>query len=149
MPPAALAKCLVNMSPAEWYAMVNDRVFFWLDPERLNRQRAACGSRPQVVIAVDTVALIAAHRDHVALTPINTGNARRKPARRGAATFVPFAEWCRSGWEFEAAALNTPARRRSHQPAELTVLDSVPDIMRFVVDVTPLLPDQQLVTNGG
>src|SRR5687767_10261147 len=50
MPAAALANCLVGMTPAEWYALVNSRVFFWLDSRRLNRQRAACGSRPQVVL---------------------------------------------------------------------------------------------------
>ncbi len=145
MPPTALARCLCGMSPADWYAMVNDRVFFWLDPDRLNRQRAACGPRPQIVIAVDTVNLVAVHHERIALTPINTGNARRKPARRGAATFVPLAQWGKSGWASEAEALNTPVRKRSHKPVELTVLDAVPDIMHFVVDVMPLLPDQRLV----
>lgn len=143
MPPAALARCLSGIGPAEWYAMINDRVFFWLDPDRLNRQRSACRARPQVVLTVDSAALLAVHQQHVELTPINTGNARRKPARRGAATFVPFAEWSRSGWASEAAALHTPARRRSHQPVELTVLGAVPDIMHFVIDVTRLLPDQR------
>ena len=136
------------MCPADWYEMVNERVFFWLDPDRLNRQRSACKARPQVVIAVDTAGLVAVHQQRVALTPINTGNARRKPARRGAATFVPLAEWCRSGWASEAVALDTPVRKRSHQPVELTVLGAVPDIMHFVVDVTPLLPDQQYVATA-
>lgn len=148
MPPTALAKCLCGMSPADWYGMVNDRVFFWLDPDRLNRQRAACGPRPQVVITVDTAALLTAHQEHVALTPINTGNARRKPARRGVATFVPFAKWDSSGWSSEAEALGTADRKRSHKPVELTVLDAVPDIMRFVVDVTPLMPDQRLAATA-
>ena len=147
MPPAALEKCLCDMSPADWYAMVNARVFFWLDPDRLNRQKAACEPRPQVVIAVDTLALVADYRERVALTPINTGNARRKPARRGAATFVPFAKWVSSGWASEAEALGTPTRKRSHRPVELTVVDAIPDIMRFVVGVfalsdgEPLVPD--------
>ena len=148
MPPAALEKCLCGMSPTDWYAIVNARVFFWIDPDRLNRQRAACSSRPQVVIAVDTAALVAAHHEHVALTPINTGNARRKPARRGAATFVPYAQWTRSGWASEAAALDTPLRKHSHQPVELTVVDAVSDIMRFVVDVVALPAGQALVTNA-
>lgn len=133
MPPAALERCLCGMSPADWYAMINARVFFWLDVDRLNRQRAACEPRPQVVMAVDTAALVAAYGKRVAVTPINTGNARRKPARRGAVTFVPLTEWIRTGWESEAAALGFPSRRRPHQPVELTVIDAVPDIMRFVV----------------
>jgi len=148
MPPTALAKCLCGISPADWYAMLNARVFFWLDPDRLDRQRAACGSRPQVVIAVDTAALVSTHRARIALTPINTGNARRKPARRCAATFVPFAEWVESGWASEAEALDRPARKRAHRPVELTVLDAVPDIMRFVVGVFALSAGQSLVGDG-
>ena len=148
MPPTALEKCLCGISPTDWYAMVNARVFFWFDPDRLNRQRAACGPRPQVVIAVDTAALVSVHREHVALTPINTGNARRKPARRGAGTFVPFAEWARSGWASEADVLGPPVRKRSHQPVELTVLDAVPDIMRFVVGVFDLSAGQLLVPDA-
>jgi hypothetical protein len=148
MPPTALETCLCGARPADWYAMINARVFFWLDPDRLNRQRAACASRPQVVIAVDTAALIAVHQEHVALTPINTGNARRKPARRGAATFVPFAEWVSTGWASEAEALGTRARKRSHRPVELTVLDAVPDIMCFVVGIFPLPAGEQLALDA-
>jgi hypothetical protein len=116
MPPAALGACLVGLTPAEWYALINARVFFWFDPDRLNRQRAACEPRPQVVLAVDTAKLVDAYREEVAVTPINTGNARRKPARRGTATFVPYAAWVESGWESEALALgvsmrNDPASR--------------------------------------
>lgn len=135
MTPSALAKCLCGMDPSDWYAMVNARVFFWLDSQRLNRHRAACEPRPQVAMIVDTAALVGKYEDKVAVTPINTGNARRKPARRGAATFVPMQEWARSGWAIEAKALGIPLRDRLHQPVELTVLDQVPDIMRFVVDV--------------
>jgi hypothetical protein len=142
MPPAALERCLCGMSPADWYATINARVFFWVDVERLNRQRAACEPRPQVVMAVDTAALVAAYDERVAVIPINTGNARRKPARRGAATFVPLAEWVKSGWTSEAAALGIPSRRASHQPAELTVIDAVPDILHFVVG-TFALPSGQ------
>ncbi|OQW31468.1 MAG: hypothetical protein A4E19_07570 [Nitrospira sp. SG-bin1] len=145
MPPAALDRCLCGMNSSDWYATINARVFFWIDPDRLNRQKAACESRPQVVFVVDTAALIAAHEQCIAVTPINTGNARRKAARRGAATFVPLLTWMRSGWESEAAALGVPLRRASQQPVELTVLDSVADIMRFVIEVFPLQPGQPFI----
>lgn len=148
MPPAALDRCLHGMSSADWYAMINSRVFFWFDPDRLNRQKAACEPRPQVVLAVDTAALIVAHKQRIAVTPINTGNARRKAARRGAATFVPLSEWIRTGWEREVQALGIPLRKRSHQPVELTVLDAVPDILRFVVDVVPLPTGQRFLSDA-
>lgn len=147
MPSVALESCLSGLSPADWYTMINARVFFWLDSNRLNRQRAACEPRPQVVITIDTGSLVEAYVQRVAVTPINTGNARRKPARRGAATFVPLAEWIRSGWESEATALDVPLRNKSHMPVELTVADAVPDIMRFVVGVFVLQPGESFVKN--
>jgi hypothetical protein len=142
MPPAALAGCLVGLSPQQWYAMLNARVFFWIDPQRLNRQRAACAARPQVVLTLDAAALASAYGDRLSVTPINTGNARRRPARRGAATFVPYAQWMQTGWASEAAALDTRARTASHRPVELTVLGSVPDVMRFVIATEHLGPGQ-------
>ena len=44
MPPAVLAKCLHGgLCPEDWYDLLNSKVFFWLEPERLDRQRKACG----------------------------------------------------------------------------------------------------------
>lgn len=147
MSAVALENCLSGLSPADWYTMINARVFFWLDSNRMNRQRAACEPRPQVVVAIDTDPLLEAYAQCVAVTPINTGNARRKPARRGAATFVPLAEWMRSGWASEATALGIPVRKRSHMPVELTVVDAVPDIMRFVAGVFALQPGESFDKN--
>ena len=142
MPPAALTTCLVGIIPSEWYALINARIFFWVDPARLNRHRAACNPRPQVVLTVDARKLVSAYVEKIALTPINTGNARRRPARRGMATFVPYATWVRSGWTSEATSLGTPVRPSSHPPVELTVAGSIPDLMQFVVGVQQLAPEQ-------
>ncbi len=148
MPPKALQACLIGMTPGEWYALINEHVFFWLDPERLNRHRAACNARPQIVATVDADRLIHAYADKVELTPINTGNARRKPARRGAATFVPYSIWKESGWAIEAESLGGLTRSRSHIPVELTVRGSIPDVMNFVVDVQELAPGQTFSPPG-
>lgn len=142
MPAAALERCLVGLTPSEWYALINARVFFWLDPARLNRQRAACEPRPQMVLTVDASKLVAAYAEKITVTPINTGNARRRPARRGAATFVPYATWSSSAWASEAASLDGPPRASSHAPVELTLAGSIPDIMQFVVGVQELAPGQ-------
>jgi hypothetical protein len=135
MPANALKRCLVGMTPSEWYAMINSQVFFWLDVDRLNRQRGACEPRPQVVLKVDTKRLLAQHAERIALSPINTGNARRRPAKRGRCTFVPYWVWVESGWSSETEGLGTRSRPRSHRPVELTVADAVYDIMSFVVGV--------------
>lgn len=142
MPVQALTGCLIGMSPAEWYGLVNSKVFFWLDPGRLDRQRRACEPRPQVVLVVETERLLARHAERIALSPINTGYARRKPAVRGRSTFVPYARWSESGWSNEAIGLGTRTRARSHRPVEMTVDATVPDIMDMVVRICRLEPGE-------
>ena len=135
MPPEALQKCLIGMTPAQWYALLNRLVFFWCDRDRLNRQLGACNGRAQIVLTVDTKQLLARHARHVALTPFNTGNARRKPAIRGQATFVPYSTWVESAWRSEAEMLGIRERPSRHAPVELTVADAVRDVAQFIVDV--------------
>jgi Family of unknown function (DUF7002) len=143
MPPAALARCLRGgIAPADWYAELNRRVFFWVDPARLNRQRRACGATAQVVLVVDASAMLARHGARAALTAFNTGNARRKPAPRGRATFVPYTDWLESRWLSEAETLGIRARPRSHAPVEVAILEAVEDIGDFIVAVRRLEPGQ-------
>ena len=142
VPADALRACLVGLTPAEWYAHLNARVFFWLDPGRLNRQRAACKRRPQIVLTLDVFTLVEAYRELTSVTPINTGNALRKPARRGTATFVPYDTWLESAWTSEAASLGNTERSRSHAPVELTIAGPVPDALRHVVAAQELAAGQ-------
>jgi len=144
MPPTALRRCLYNTTPEQWYALLNSKVFFWLDRERLSCLRRVYRTLPQIVMSIDTERLLARHAERITLTPINTGNARRQPALRGPQTFVPYTVWVESGWASETEALHTRQRPRSHKPAELTVAYAVPDIMDFVVDVQRLEPQELL-----
>lgn len=144
VPPAALERCLVGLTASRWYELLNSKVFFWFDPERLNRQRRACGRFPQVVLTIDSDRLLRRYAAQTALTPINTGNARRKAALRGAATFVPYSAWQDSAWLSEAQALGTHPRPRRHPPVELTVTNFVPDVMDFVLSVQHLGPNEYL-----
>jgi hypothetical protein len=143
MPPSALARCLVDMTPAEWYALINSKVFFWFDIERLNRQRRASGISPEaVVMTIDAERLLAAHGGRTHLSAINTGNARRRPAIRGRESFVPYATWLESRWSSEAVALGLRPRPASHRPVELTIVNDLPDAMEFVVSRRHLSRDE-------
>jgi hypothetical protein len=142
MPPTALERCLIGMTPSEWYALLNARVFFWLDRDRLNRMLKANGRRPQIIMVVDTQKLLAVYAEQTTLAPINTGNARRKAALRGKQTFVPYKTWMESTWDSEAEALGTKVRPKSLPPAELTILDAVPDIMNFVTQTRYMNPGE-------
>lgn len=133
MPATALRTCLVGLTPAEWFALINARVFFWFDPARLNRQRAACNQRSQIVLTIDAFTLVKEYREIVSVTPFNTGNARRRPAKRGTTTFVPYNSWLESAWASEALGLGTRERGHSQEPVELTIAGTVPDVAKYVI----------------
>lgn len=149
MPATAVRTCLIDLTPEDWYALINSRVFVWFDRARLNRQRVACGTRPQVVLTIDVAKPVADYGDQAFVSLINTDNARRRAARRGQATFVPYATWLQSGWTSEAAALRTTERQKSHPPAELTIAGSIPDIARYMVTTTHLAANEAFEPRSG
>jgi hypothetical protein len=127
MPPSALAQVLDDgLEPGDWYALLNSYVFLWADKERMGRQRRACGDRPQVVLTFDAVALFDHFGTQAFLSPINSGNARRKPARRGRDTLVAYATWLQEGW---------PTKQRSHPPAEILFGCMLPMRAPYLVDI--------------
>ena len=88
---AKLRRALVNLEPAEWYAELNRRVFFW---PTLKQVRSLLQARPyrdrvHTVITVDSALLLARHLEHTELSPINSGATLFNPAPRGRGTFVP------------------------------------------------------------
>ena len=95
--------------PGAWRAHINAHVFFWTEPRRRDaflraclrwrsRGRAAHASAPPVVLALDTAALLARHRQSAFFARINTGSTVRGGARvrRDEATLAPVAGY-RSG----------------------------------------------------
>src|SRR5687767_7701617 len=75
MPPAALEPCLRGITPAQWYGLLNSKVFFWFDEERVARHLHACRRTAQVVLTIDAEALLARHAARACVAPFNTGNA--------------------------------------------------------------------------
>ena len=145
LPAAALQRCLVDCEPSAWYRLLNSKVFFWMDLDRLNRVRRAIRTVPQVVLKVDALALLAHYGSKAAVTPYNIGNAMRKASRRSCSTLVPYTTWQSSGWDSESAAVGGRPRSRHHRPVELVVDDAVPDIMKFVLEVKKLAPGELMV----
>jgi hypothetical protein len=99
---AALAKCLDDgLRPADWYARLNARVFFWVDEDRVARFVAARANRGRTlaVLVLDTLGVVRAHRERVELSAINSGAALRRPARRGNATFAPLGVHSYRAWQ--------------------------------------------------
>jgi hypothetical protein len=128
MPPAALVRALDDgFEPSDWYALLNSFVFLWPDPGRMERQRHACGDRPQIVLTFDADAVLDRFVAEAFVSPINSGNARRKAARRGRTTFRPYANWLREGW---------PTGRRARPPAEVLLRCTVPAEAPYLIGVS-------------
>jgi hypothetical protein len=127
MPPSALASALDDgMEPGDWYALLNSHVFLWPEKERLERQRKACGGRPQFVLTFHAEALLERFGAYASVSPINSGNARRKPARRGRETLLSYRVWKSAGW---------PTGHRSRLPAEFLFKCVVPTAAPYLVDI--------------
>lgn len=138
MPPGALAPCLdPGRTTSDWYGLINAGIYFWTDPGRVARHGKALGAWPQVLVTLDANRLLAAYGDSAFVTPFNAGAARRRPARRGARTFVSHAAWATTGWMAEALPGHAP-RKPGHPPAELVIRRPMPDIMELVLDARPL-----------
>jgi hypothetical protein len=127
MEPARIQRALPEgVSAADWYELINERVFFWVAEERLHRllNGRQYGHLEHDVLTVSTASLLAAHADNVRLCHMNSGNTFPAMTKRGPDIFKPIA----------AYAMNT--RGRPKKPVvELTVLGGVPDIARHVVQV--------------
>lgn len=127
---AALAKCLTDgTTPEEWFETLNARVFFWLSKDRLQGLLGARAYRdkPQTVITLDTKSLVAAHRDTITLSPINSGSTIYKPVPRGRSTFMSIADF-----PFDD---RRKVKKKAIKDAvvELTVMHGVPDIEKHAL----------------
>jgi len=127
-----------GMTVKEWLDILNNRVFFWLHPDRLAELLNARRYRNHAhdVIVVDTASLVAAHADRIRLSAINSGATLYPNAHeRGPSTFMFIAEY-----PYE--------ERRSRGVcgaiAELAVIGGVPDILRHTVRVERRQQDQIL-----
>jgi hypothetical protein len=126
---SALAKCLVGMTPEQWYRCLNRHVFFWVYSGRLESllgARAYRGST-HTVICVDTARLFEKHERNVRLSPINSGSTIYNPQPRSADTFRRLADY-----PFEE---RRKARGLANAVAELAVQYALPDILNCVVRV--------------
>ncbi|MCW5622262.1 MAG: hypothetical protein KIS79_14240 [Burkholderiales bacterium] len=138
MPPSSLQKCLQEgLTPRDWYDLVNAKVFFWIDQDRLGRHVAACAGRSQMLITIDSRRLLERYGDVAFVTPFNVGNARRRPAPRSERSFVPWKVWMVTRWESEAITARA-SRLPSHPPAELAIEGSIPDLVEFVIETRPV-----------
>jgi hypothetical protein len=125
---AALAGCLDDgLTPADWLAMLNARVFFWPDEESLGRLLGARlnRARERLVLVLDTLSLARRHHACLELAAINTGSTIRRPARRGLSTFTPLGRHDHPTWR--------RLRGGRDRVREVAVVGGVPDVADHLV----------------
>ena len=129
MSDAALTKVLTSGTPAEWYRLLNSKVFFWPNVDRLTRFLGARAYRdsPQIVITVDTARLLADRREDIYLSPINSGATLFNPVDRGPETFARVAAYPFEHWKRK--------RSSSQAVAEIAVNGGVTGIERYATEV--------------
>lgn len=130
MDDARLRQCLpADITPTDWYEMLNTKVFFWLTRNRLHRLTGGRAYRntSHDVIEVDTKSLVEAHRDRIWFCPMNSGNTRPFPHPRDKSTFSRINDYPYSVWRKK--------RVRGERIVELAIDYSVPDLIEHVTRV--------------
>jgi len=124
-----LRSCLTDMTPTQWYRLLNDRVFFWLTEERLIELLCAKAYRDREhdVLVVDTAALLASRGDAVLLSPINSGATIYNAPKRGSQTFLPL--------ESYPFSERRKAAGRARAIAELAVSRGIADVEDVTLQV--------------
>lgn len=89
-----------GLTPADWYRILNSKVFFWTNEERLHRLLCARAYRNEEhdVLWVDTRRVVDAHATDVRLCPMNSGATKPMPHPRGIASFLPIADYPWAMW---------------------------------------------------
>ena len=111
-----------DMKPGDWSKILNSMVFFWPTGKGLKGVLGAYKGERHTILVVRTRNLLEAREDGAFLSPINSGNTRRKPAHRGRNTLYRIGE--------------EPIKPgRKGKVAELAVKHSVPDLRCRVIRV--------------
>jgi hypothetical protein len=146
MPPHRLQVGLCEgLKPDDWFEILNSKVFFWLDPKRVDRHRGAYSSRPQLILIFDAAAMLERYAGTAFVSPINSGNARRMPTLRNRTTFVPYARWISDAWAHEVIPSRV-TRPDGHTPVELAIEDAIPDALDYIREVIELDPKESFAS---
>ena len=126
---ATLAPVLRDgLTPADWYALLNARVFCWVDEKRLTRLLGTYRKRRNVVLVLDSARVLADHAERVTLSTINSGYSLRYAQPRGRDTFRRLADFP----THRVGANGKPVRL---EVAECAFDYSLPDVESYLVEL--------------
>lgn len=127
MPEGRLIQALTDgTTPQQWYELINEKVFFWVEEERLHRLLGARDYRnlEHDVLTLNSSELVQAYADKIWLCHMNSGNTWPIPHRRGIEVFrrIP---------DYPVKTSGRPAKA----VVELVVDYAVPNIADYVLEV--------------
>jgi hypothetical protein len=126
-----LAACLDDgLEPADWLAILNQRVFFWPHEARVRELLNAKlnRGRDRLVLVLDTLSVASRHAERMELSPSNSGSTIHQPARRGLSTFTPLLRHGYATWQ------RLRRKRKLDRIKEVTVVDGVDSIADHLID---------------
>jgi hypothetical protein len=141
MDDVGLRRCLpAHMTPADWYRLLNQKVFFWLTRDRLLTllKAGSYRDRPHTVIEASARKLVEAHRERIWFCPINSGCTKPYPHPRDEHTFQRIIDYPYSHWR--------KRRSQGERVVELAIDHSVPDIASFVTRVVRMQGNHEVET---
>jgi hypothetical protein len=118
---AALETCLDGMTVPDWYRTLNERVFMWASRERVDTLLSARAykKQDQLVLTIDSRALLEVHFKGVSVSTINSGATLYTPVRRGVQTFIGLEDF--------------PAVKGTKKIVEVTVIGGVPEMRKYII----------------
>jgi len=88
-----MKSCLVGITIPDWLTLLNSKIFFFVEKEKALRLAEVYASYSNILLEVDTTALLATHASHITLSRINTGSFIHNPRPRGRSSFIPLDEF--------------------------------------------------------
>lgn len=137
----ALQKCLADgLSPADWFRILNGRVFFWATRDRLLRLLKGRMYRDLFhdVLTIDCRPLVKDYFGAIQLCAYNSGSTIYNPVSRGNNTFQSIADYPFDLWRAK--------RGKSNAVAEVTIAYSVPNIRDYTLRCERMRGDQIVKT---
>jgi hypothetical protein len=125
------------MRPADWYRLLNTKVFFWLTRARLLRllNAGAYRRKPHDVIEVRSRPLVEVYYKKIWLCPMNSGCTKPFPHPRSEKTFRRISDYPYA----ERAHV-----KRGERVVELAVDYGIPDIRDYAIRVVEMQGTEEI-----
>jgi hypothetical protein len=121
-----------DLTPADWLALLDERVFFWVDEAHLKRflKAQVKHARDRLVLVLDTRSVARSHGDQMELSPFNSGSTYYDAPRRGLSTFTPLLKYDYARWQ----RLRAKVKISKDRIVEVTVVGGVNPIASHVIE---------------